>query len=154
MSRIYIARWAAALSVAALLGGCSVGVGSSGTLSGSFDAPVGYRKGYENAIEQARTCLVGEGAYQVDGALDDAGRRGRVRVVPKLLDGSPMATVDVSGLDEGHSRVSVEMWGSSLWDAAAMRAMRDAVVFGVPSCTAYMPARRDASYDAWFSRRQ
>ena len=31
------------------------------------------------------------------------------------------------------------MWGKGTWDAAAMRAMQDAIYYSITSCSTYMP---------------
>jgi len=140
--------WMAAAAVVLGLAGCAIGAApGGGALSGSFEVATPYRQAYQAARQQAERCLVGEGGYQVVGGLDDGARTGLVRVVPRLVDGE-MARVEVSALDAGRSRVRVSMWGRSLWNDEAMRAMHDAVVFGVPSCGTYMPG--GAKDQDWF----
>jgi hypothetical protein len=152
---MFVKRW---LPVCALtmLAGCSVGMSGGSGLSGSFDAPVDYRRAYQSAHEQAETCLLGNGGYKIEGGLEASRRAGLVSVVPKLLGSGEMARVELSAIDDAHTRVNVSMWGEGIWDASAMRAMRDAVNFGVASCTTYMPVKRDPKApnpDNWFTRK-
>lgn len=145
---------AVALAVAAL-SGCAVGLGPDGTsLSGDFDAPVGYRQAYQSALDQAKLCLLGSGAYHVQGGLDPAAHSGHLRVVANLVDSREMARVEVSSAGPDRSRVHVQMWGRSIWDAKAMRAMHDAVYFSSPSCSVYIPPQTGVNPDAWFHIKQ
>jgi len=41
------------------------------------------------------------------------------------------------------------MWGKSIWNTDALRAMREAVVYGVPSCVAYMPGDPAPTEEVW-----
>ncbi|HEY0296534.1 MAG TPA: hypothetical protein VGC69_14495 [Bordetella sp.] len=147
------AKRAGLVLAATALSGCSIGIGTGGSLSGSFEAPVGYRQAYQTALAQAQLCLVGDGAYRVEGRVDETTHAGRLSVVPKLVDGREMARVEVSAAGDARARVRVEMWGESLWNANAMRAMHDAVYFSAPSCAVYIPPQSGESPDAWFSKK-
>jgi hypothetical protein len=140
----------AVLAVAAL-SGCTVGLGAnSASLGGDFDAPVAYQQAYQSAVDQAKLCLLGEGAYHVEGGLDAAAHKGTMRVVANLVDSREMARVEVSPAGENRAKVHVEMWGKSLWDSKAMVAMHDAVYFSSPSCSAYIPPENGVNPTAWF----
>jgi len=136
------------LAVAAL-SGCGVGP-DGGALSGSFDAPVGYQKAYQSALAQTQLCLLANGAYRIDSQLDSATRTGRLRVVGSLFGRKEAARVELTAINDTHTRVQVDMWGRRDWDASAMRAMRDAVVYSVASCRSYMPQPNDE----WFRPQQ
>lgn len=140
------------LACAAVLSGCAMGIGSGGAaLSGSFEAPVAYAQAYQSAVDQAKLCLLGsDSAYRIDGRLDAAARSGSFRIVPKMIGTQEVARVDVSADGDARARVHVQMWGRSIWDAKAMRAMHDAVYFNAPSCTAYIPGPTGVDPDAWF----
>ena len=146
------AKRAGIVLAAAALSGCTMGLGSGhAALSGSFEAPVAYKQAYQSAVDQAKLCLAdSDSAYRVDGRLDEAARSGSFRVVSKMIGTQEVARVEVSAEGEARAKVHVEMWGRSIWDSKAMRAMHDAVYFGVPSCTAYIPGQTGVDPDAWF----
>ncbi|SAI55189.1 lipoprotein [Bordetella ansorpii] len=147
-------KWIAASMAAWALAGCSVGMEpGGGALSGSFDANVSLRQAVQSARQQAEMCLVGDGGYAVASNLDDAARRGEVRITGKLTS-SDVATVALTAIDGGRTRATVNMWGRGIWDETAMRAMHDAILFGTPSCTSYMPRDKGSDPNAWFTRRQ
>ncbi len=50
-----------------------------------------------------------------------------------------MSRVDLKAAGPKSTDVRVAMWGQGTWDAAAMRAMQDAVYYGLVSCSSYMP---------------
>jgi hypothetical protein len=144
----------AALAVAAL-SGCTVGLGAgSASLAGDFEAPVGYQQAYRSAVDQAKLCLLGSGAYHVEGGLDAAAQKGTMRVVANLVDSREMARVEVGPAGANRTRVHVQMWGRSIWDAKAMVAMHDAVYFSSPSCSAYIPPQTGTDPTAWFHIKQ
>ncbi|ARP95459.1 BPTD_2524 family lipoprotein [Bordetella genomosp. 13] len=143
-------NWMAAGMAALALAGCSVGTApGGGDLSGSFDAAVGLQRAYQASRQQAERCLVGDGGYEVVSNLDQSASRGHLYVRPKLVEGE-VARVELSAIDANRTRVQVSMWGKSIWNEGAMRAMHDAVVFGVPSCTTYMPTDKDSNKNSWF----
>ncbi|HEX7749092.1 MAG TPA: hypothetical protein VF445_10100 [Bordetella sp.] len=149
------AKCAATVLAMAALSGCAVGLGAnSASLVGDFDAPVAYRQAYQSAVDQAKLCLLGSGAYHVEGGLDAAARKGAMRVVSNLVDSREMARVEVSAAGENRTKVHVQMWGRSLWDAKAMVAMHDAVYFSSPSCSAYIPPQQGVDPAAWFRIKQ
>ncbi|CAP42962.1 BPTD_2524 family lipoprotein [Bordetella petrii] len=128
----------AAALAAAGLAGCSTGLSSGGALTDSFTAQSAYRDAYRAAQAQAERCLRGTGAYTVHGSVDEAGRSALVRVQAPFT-GDDVARVRIAALDERQSKVDIAMWGRGIWNADAVRAMHEAVVYGVPSCVAYMP---------------
>ena len=120
----------------AVLAGCgSVGSGSPGE---TFRAPVSYQDVYRRAVDQANYCLRGVTGYPVSGGVDTAARTSQVLVKGDL--GNSLALVDARALDDNSSEVSVKVAGFNLWDAKAVSAMKGAILFGVPSCTNYMPS--------------
>jgi len=147
MARLWMAASLAALGLA----GCAIGsVSDGGSLSGSFEVAQDYRQAFLAARKQAERCLVGDGGYEVRAERNDAAGTGLIRVVPRLVEGQ-VARIEVVPQGADRTRVDVSMWGRSIWNADAMRAMHDAVVFGVPSCTTYMPGKsKDAD---WFHTR-
>jgi hypothetical protein len=144
-----------AVLAATALSGCTVGLGAnSASLAGDFEAPVAYRQAYQSAVDQAKLCLLGSGAYHVEGGLDTAARKGTIRVVANLVDSREMARVEVTPAGENRAKVRVQMWGRSLWDAKAMVAMHDAVYFSSPSCSVYIPPQQGVDPTAWFHVKQ
>ncbi|WP_459614433.1 BPTD_2524 family lipoprotein [Bordetella sp. 2513F-2] len=140
----------AAAALVAALAGCAVGNDPGGAgLSGSFEVPTGYQAAYEAAVAQAERCLLGQGGYRVERRLDAAAQAAQVRVVAPFFGGE-MARVEIVAQGAGRSRVQLGMWGRSIWDRDAMHAMRQAIVFGVPSCRAYMPGLPETGSD-WIS---
>ena len=126
----------AALTVT--LAGCAIGIDGSGQApraSAEVDRPMAAV--LETAQAQALQCLTGNSAYQVK-LLEPQTGLGSV-VVRAPFTENDMARVDVTALSATRSKVDIVMWGRNSWDASAVRAMKDAVTFGVTSCKAYMP---------------
>jgi hypothetical protein len=150
-------RWLPACALFTLAG-CGVGITPGGaSLSGSFNAPMNVQRAYQGAYDQARLCLLGTGGYKIEGGLDAARRGGVVRVAPALFGGGDVASVEVAAVSDAQTRVTVSMWGKSLWDASAMHAMHDAVIFGAPSCASFMPAGKGPAglgQDTWFTHKK
>lgn len=136
MYRILLAGSALALGLL----GCTTGIVSGDSSpSRAFSAPVSAQAAYKAALEQANMCLRGaDGGYRVVGNFNEAAGSGQVRVVAPVFDGE-VAQVDVNGTGAATSDIKVTMWGRGIWNAAASDAMHDAIIFGVPSCTVYMP---------------
>jgi hypothetical protein len=146
------AKRAGVVLAVAALSGCAVGIGPGNALSGSFEAPVAYQQAYQSAVDQAKLCLLGDGAYRTDGGLDSATRTGTMKVVSTLLNSQEMVRVQLTAEGSNRTRVQVAMWGKSIWDDKAMRAMHDAIYFTAPSCTAYMLPQTGTNPDAWFKQ--
>ena len=127
------------LAVAVLVSGCALGVDGSGNApSATFEVAQSVPSALEAARVQAHTCLTGDGgAYHV-ARLGEGDERGSV-VVRAPFTENDIARVDATALGNGRTKVDIVMWGRSIWNAAAVAAMRDAVTFQVPSCKAYMP---------------
>ena len=120
----------------AVLAGCGgVGPGSPGE---TFKAPVAYQEVYRRAVDQADYCLRGVTGYPVTGGIDTAARTSQMVVKGDL--GGALTVVDARALDDNSSEVSVKVVGLNIWDAKAAKAMKDAILFGVPGCSNYMPA--------------
>ncbi|KOF53477.1 MULTISPECIES: BPTD_2524 family lipoprotein [unclassified Achromobacter] len=130
----------AASALALGLAGCSIGISQdSHSPRAEFTAPVDYKDAYDTAVRQANACLRStDNAYRVSGRLDTASQAGTVRVLAPYSD-NEMALVDVKGAGPGKTAVRIVMWGKGTWDAAAVRAMSDAIVYGLTSCSSYMP---------------
>jgi hypothetical protein len=138
-----ISTAAAVLAIGATLAGCTVGISGGDSPRDHFTADVNYQRALRSAEEQARTCLLGNDAYQVQATDDKASRSGVVRVNAPFTP-NDMARVDIKALGENRSDVTVVMWGRNLWNRAAVDAMHDAIVYSVPSCTSFMPSSRKA----------
>ncbi|HYG45757.1 MAG TPA: hypothetical protein VEA17_22755 [Bordetella sp.] len=144
MIRVAVAAAVAAAGLAA----CSTGISGGGSPSDSFTVQSDYRAAYRAATAQADRCLRGTGAYTVHGEVDDAARGALVRVVAPFT-GDDVARVRIAALDERQSKVDVVMWGRGIWNTDALRAMREAITYGVPSCVAYMPGDPRPKEEAW-----
>ncbi|MBV6303408.1 hypothetical protein KVP10_00840 [Candidimonas humi] len=128
--------WICGLLAAGLLSGCAIGIqGNSPTIS--YTVPRDYLTVYHRAEDQAQKCLRGQNAYNVRGKLDRASRSGSVDVLAPLGD-STVARTQFQALDAGHTRVIQTVWGRSIWDAKALRAMRESVFMDTSVCTAYL----------------
>lgn len=119
----------------AILAGCG-GVGPN-TPGETFRAPVPYQEVYRRAVDQADYCLRGETEYPVTGGVDTAARTSQMVVKGDLI--GLLAQVDARAIDDNSSEVTVKLAGFNIWDAKAGNAMKSAILFGVPSCTNYMP---------------
>lgn len=147
MYRMMLAAPALALGLA----GCSLGIGAgSDSPTLVFKTDFSYQEAYGFAREQAELCLLGKESYALRGNVDTAGKTAQVRVTAPFTD-NDMARVEIKASGEQSADVTVTMWGVGIWNAAAARAMRDAVQYGVPSCTAFMPG--DPPKDKSKSRR-
>jgi len=141
-------RTAVAAAVAAAgLAACSTGI-SPGAPSDSFTAQSEYRDAYRAATAQAERCLRGTGAYKVQGEVDAAGRSALLRVVAPFT-GDDVARVRIAAIDQRQSKVDIVMWGRGIWNTDALRAMREAITYGVPSCVSYMPGDPKPSEEVW-----
>jgi len=122
------------------LAACSTGLSSGGNHpSASLTVPLDVSSVYKAATAQAERCLRGEGgAYTVHGTMDDAKRTASVRVQAPFT-GDDVARVTIVGEGERQSKVDIHMWGRGIWNDGALRAMREAVIYQVPSCSTFMP---------------
>ncbi len=129
------------------LAGCAVGTGpNGGALSTDMQAKVSYQAAYEAAMAQAQRCLLGQGGYRLDGKLDQGSAL--VRVLAPMSD-SEMTRVEIKSSGPDSAAVHINMWGRSIWNRDALRAMKEAVTFGVPSCVSYMPGDPKPSEEVW-----
>ncbi|MBO9357541.1 hypothetical protein GG851_26395 [Bordetella petrii] len=138
----------AAAVAAAGLAGCVGGISDGSALTESFTAQSDYRAVYKAARAQAERCLRGSGAYTVHGEVDDAARTALVRVEAPM-SGNDVTRVRIAALDERQSKVDIAMWGRNLWNSDAVRAMREAIIYGVPSCVAFMPGDPQPKEEVW-----
>lgn len=144
MIRIAVAAAVAAAGLAA----CSTGLSSGGGLQDSLTVPTDYREAYRAAKAQAERCLQGTGAYKVHGQLDETARTALVRVEAPFT-GDDVTRVRIAATDDRHSQVDIAMWGRGIWNSDAVRAMRESIIYGVPSCVAYMPGDPHPQEEAW-----
>ncbi|ASC68472.1 MULTISPECIES: BPTD_2524 family lipoprotein [Achromobacter] len=130
----------AASALAVGLAGCSMGISQNGSSPRSeFKAPVAFEDAYATAIRQSRDCLrSADDAYRVVADLNESARSGVVRVLAPYSD-TEMSRVELKAAGAKSTDVRVAMWGKGTWDAAAMRAMQDAVYYSLVSCSSYMP---------------
>ena len=103
----------------------------------TFTVEVGYEEVYRRAYEQAQRCWQTDTGYPIGGRIDQATRTAQLYVTGDL--GGRLGQVDVSAKSATTSEVTVIVWGVNVWDSAALRAMKEVIQFGVPTCTSYMP---------------
>ena len=145
---------AAALTLGAGLAGCAVGTApGAGAVNGDYKVNVYYLDAYRSAIAQSERCLLGQGGYRVVNEVDEGQRKATVRVLAPFSD-SEMSSVTITGADTKSSDVRITMWGKSIWNTDALRAMREAVVYGLPSCVAFMPGDPQPSEEVWRLRQR
>lgn len=119
--------------------GCSLGVTPNGdSPSLTFQAPVPYQTALGSAQRQAELCLRGKKAYEVVTEQDTAARKAVLRVTAPYTS-NDLARVEITGTGDKSSDVRVIMWGENIWNRDAVKAMRDAVLYDLASCTSYMP---------------
>ncbi|HBI84543.1 MAG TPA: hypothetical protein DDY24_12550 [Alcaligenaceae bacterium] len=121
-----------------MLAGCS-GVGSNSP-SVTFIAKVNYKDVFERAKEQANYCWRSETQYPIVSQINDTDRTVLVYVTG-LLGSTKMAELSARAIDRDSTEVKVAVNGMSIWNGAAVKAMKEAVEFGVPTCTSYMPSK-------------
>ncbi|ANY15873.1 BPTD_2524 family lipoprotein [Bordetella pseudohinzii] len=130
-----------------VLAGCAVGSGpNGGALSADMQAQVSVQSAYDAAVAQAERCLVGQGGYRVDGQVNE--RSALMRVLAPF-GSNEMTRVEITSTGPASSAVRINMWGRSIWNADALRAMKEAITFGVPSCVAYMPGDPQPKEEVW-----
>ncbi len=132
----------AAVALLGLLGGCALGVNPDAPRA-SFQANMPVQDVLDAAQAQAKLCLTGKDAYEVQRIPGGNADSGSV-VVRAPFTSNDIARVDVSRASAAVSNVEIVMWGRSIWDAKAVAAMRDAISFRTPSCRAYMPTQAPA----------
>jgi hypothetical protein len=127
------------LMLSAGLVGCSLGVAPGrNSPSLTFQAPVSYQAALASAQRQAELCLRGKKTYDVVTEQDAAIKTATLRVTAPYTS-NDLARVEIAGQGDKRSDVRVVMWGESIWNGDAVRAMRDAVLYDLPSCTSFMP---------------
>ncbi|WP_313370812.1 BPTD_2524 family lipoprotein [Achromobacter animicus] len=130
----------AASALALGLAGCSLGISpDSASPHSEFKAPVAFKDAYDAVIRQSNACLRStDNAYRVVSDLNESAQSGVVRVLAPYSD-REMSRVDLKPEGPKSTDVRIVMWGKGTWDPAAMRAMQDAVYYGLVSCSTYMP---------------
>jgi len=129
---------AAGFLLLAALSGCALGIQQGRSPSDTFDVPVDYREAYRRADAQVRECLLGAGGYRAVGEMQPAAETARLEVRAPFSE-DVLARVDIFALQPQTSRITVTMWGESIWNEDAIVAMRDAIRIGSASCKSYMP---------------
>lgn len=129
----------AAVAVAGLAA-CSTGISSGGVQpSASVTVNADYQSVYKAVTAQAERCLRGEaGGYTVHGTINEAGRAAMVRVEAPFT-GDDVARMTIVGQGAHQTQLDIVMWGRGIWNANAVKAMHQAAIYQVPSCTTYMP---------------
>lgn len=122
-----------------LLAGCGSASFNS-ALSTTYISKVNYKDVFERAREQANYCWRTETGYPVVTELN-ATNKTAIVAVTGLLGSSRMAELTAREVEGNSTEVKIAVDGVSVWNAGAIRAMKDAVEFGVPSCTSYMPTK-------------
>jgi hypothetical protein len=128
------------LVIALPLTGCA-GVDSAKSPRDTYNVEVSYEDAFKRAQEQAEYCLRGDTLYPIVASIDTQARRARVQVLDNFA-GSQWARFDIVATGPKSSTIEGAVAGINIWDYAALRAMRAAIEFGVPSCTDYMPLER------------
>lgn len=122
-----------------LLAGCGSASFNS-ALSTTYISKVNYQDVFERAREQANYCWRTETGYPVVAELNSTNKTAFVAVTG-LFGSSRMAELTAREVEGNSTEVKIAVDGVSVWNAGAIRAMKDAVEFGVPSCTSYMPTK-------------
>lgn len=122
------------------LAGCT-GINPASDPKSTLIVPVDYKQVYERAQAQAEYCWRGVTNYPIRGQIDEVNRTASVYVTG-MMGSSRMAQVDIRAIDGQSSEVSIAVIGLNIWDQAAVKAMREVVQFGVPTCTSYMPHKQ------------
>ena len=129
----------AASALALGLAGCSMGISSGSSPHSEFKAPVSFKDAYDAAIRQASYCLRStDNAYRVVDTLNESAQSGVVQVLAPYSD-NEVTRVELKAAGPKTTDVRIVVWGKGTWDAAAMRAMQDAIYYSLVSCSSYMP---------------
>ena len=122
-----------------LIAGCG-SIGSSSAPQESFVAQVAYKDVFERAKAQANYCWRTESDFPIVAKMNETDQSLEV-FVTGIFGSTRMAEVSGRASGAGKTDVRIVVSGDSIWNRAAVSAMKDAIVFGVPSCTSYMPTK-------------
>ncbi len=120
-----------------VIAGCA-GVVVGKTPSTTFDVPISIQRAYDRTIAQAKYCLVTEDNFPLTAQISDDRQFASVNVRMSMT-GTLLSDIELTSIGADKTNVSISMWGVSVWDQAAVDAMKAAIQFGVPSCTDYFP---------------
>jgi hypothetical protein len=120
--------------------GCSGAVpGKSPTLE--FRSANSLQVVFDRAVAQAKYCWSTDARIPIDGKVALNGRTAQVRAMGEF-GRTAFGRVDIEAIDANSSFVTVSVIGVDAWNDSALPAMKDAIEFGVPSCTAYFPTEK------------
>lgn len=122
-----------------LMIGCG-GITSSTAPTTTFVAQVNYKDVFERAKEQANYCWRSITDYPIVANLNETDKTVEVYVTG-LLGSTRMAELSGRAINNNSTEVKIAASGVNIWNRGAVKAMREAVEFGVPTCTSYMPTK-------------
>jgi hypothetical protein len=93
---------------------------------------------FDRAMAQAKYCWSTDARLPIVGNLSANGRNAEVRSMGQF-GRIAYGRVDIEAVDAKTSFVSIAVIGIDEWSESSLPAMKDAIEFGVPSCTAYFP---------------
>jgi hypothetical protein len=96
---------------------------------------------FDRAMAQAKYCWSTDARLPIVGIVAANGRTAEVRSMGQF-GRIAYGRVDVEAVDAKSSFVSIAVIGVDEWNESALPAMKDAIEFGVPSCTAYFPTEK------------
>ena len=128
------------LVVPALLAGC-LGIDPQTSPKEVFVLPVSYQDLFQRATAQAQRCWSGDTEFPIKGELDSTNRMAQVSVTGEL-GATRYGQVDIRALNDKSSEITIMVSGIGIWNAASIAAMHEALQFGVPTCTSYMPSAK------------
>ena len=126
-----------------LLEGC-VGIDMKTSPKEVFTLPVAYQDLYQRATLQAQNCWSANNECPIKGELNTASRTAQVSITGEL-GRSRYGQVDIRGLDDKSSEITVVVSDINIWNIASIAAMREALQFGVSTCSSYMPIAKPST---------
>ena len=123
-----------------LVTGC-IGIDTKTSPKETFVLPRAYQELYQLAKLQVQQCWSDDGELPVKGQLDPATRTAQVWVVGGF-GGARYGQIDIRALDDKNSEITTYAVDLNIWNRASVAAVREALQFGVPSCSTYMPSAR------------
>jgi hypothetical protein len=96
---------------------------------------------FDRAMAQAKYCWSTDARLPIVGNVAANGRKAEVRSMGQF-GRIAYGRVDIEAVDANTSFVSIAVIGVDEWNESALPAMKDAIEFGVPSCTAYFPSEK------------
>ncbi|MEI7568864.1 MAG: hypothetical protein WCJ34_05405 [Alcaligenaceae bacterium] len=135
-------KWVSVLA-AFLVTGC-IGIDTKTSPKDTFVLPRAYQELYQLAKLQVQQCWSDGDTLPVKGQLDIATRTAQVWVVGGL-GGVRYGQIDIRALDDKNSEISTYAVDADIWNRASVAAVHEALQFGVPTCSTYMPGVRAPS---------